>query len=100
MSYVTINAVKVPAERADEFEKRFASRAGDVGQSAGFEAFELLKPVAGTDYWLVYTRWASKEAFEAWMQSASFAHAHSARGGPVASHSELWAFDTIQSEYA
>ena len=44
MSVVRINAIDVPAERAEEFEARFAARAGEVSSSPGFEAFELLRP--------------------------------------------------------
>jgi Antibiotic biosynthesis monooxygenase len=59
MSIVVVNAVTVPAERAEEFEQRFAQRAGQVSQSPGFEAFELLRPADGTRY-LVYTRWRAR----------------------------------------
>lgn len=100
MSYVTINAVTVPSERAADFEERFAKRAGEVGASPGFEAFELLKPVGGLEKWLVYTRWSSKDAFEQWVQSASFMRAHAQQGGPLGTHSELWVFDAVQTEYA
>ena len=44
MSVVRINAITVPAERAEELERRFAARAGQVSGSPGFEAFELLRP--------------------------------------------------------
>ena len=60
MSIVVVNAVTVPAERAGEFEERFAKRAGQVSQAPGFEAFELLRPSDGTRY-LVYTRWRGQE---------------------------------------
>lgn len=41
MSFVVMNAVTVPAERAAEFEQRFATRAGKIKDSPGFEASEL-----------------------------------------------------------
>ena len=44
VSVVKINAITVPAERADELVARFAARAGEVGGMDGFEAFELLRP--------------------------------------------------------
>ena len=44
MSVVRINAITVPTERAEELERRFAARAGEVSKSPGFEAFELLRP--------------------------------------------------------
>lgn len=102
MSVVRINAITVPADRMEEFEKRFANRAGEVSKSPGFEAFELLRPSDGRDVCLVYTRWASEEAFNNWVNSAAFQHGHKAHGtqGPVGTASELWSFDVIQQESA
>ena len=98
MSVVRINAITVPADRMEEFEKRFANRAGEVSKSPGFEAFELLRPSDGRDVCLVYTRWSSEEAFNDWVNSAAFQHGHKAHGsqGPVGTASELWSFDVIQ----
>ena len=64
MSVVKINAITVPAERADELVERFANRAGEVSKMPGFEAFELLRPTDDRDVFLVYTRWRSQEDFE------------------------------------
>jgi heme-degrading monooxygenase HmoA len=102
MSVVRINAITVPAERADELVARFAARAGEVAESPGFEAFELLRPSDDRDVFLVYTRWRSQEDFDAWVASPAFAHGHKAHStqGPVSSHSELWAFDVVQHEEA
>lgn len=55
MSIVKINVLTVPAEQREVLEKRFAARAGTVDSSDGFEWFELLRPVEGTDQYLVYT---------------------------------------------
>jgi heme-degrading monooxygenase HmoA len=65
---------------------------------AGFEGFELLRPVDGRDVYLVYTRWESDEAFEAWVNSDAFRRGHAAHreGGPVGSASELWTFDVVE----
>jgi len=100
MSIVVINAITVPPERVEEFEQRFATRAGEVSTMAGFEAFSLLKPTDGRDVFLVSTQWESQDAFQAWMQSPAFQHGHRqhAEGGPVGSASEVWTFDVIQHE--
>jgi heme oxygenase (mycobilin-producing) len=99
MSVVKINAITVPEDRRESFEERFRSRAGAVEQTAGFERFELLRPQEGTDLYLVYTRWESEEAFQAWHDSQDFNRAH--HGGesraPVASHSQLWSFQAIEN---
>ncbi|MFI5803195.1 antibiotic biosynthesis monooxygenase family protein [Streptomyces sp. NPDC051561] len=107
-SVVKINALTVPAEQREILEKRFASRAGSVENSDGFEWFELLRPVEGTDKYLVYTRWRDEEAFKAWMEGPmKAAHqqgarpgADSAEGGerprPAASDSTVWSFEVVQ----
>jgi heme-degrading monooxygenase HmoA len=101
MSIVKINALTVPSEMAETLEKRFAARAGAVENSDGFEWFELLRPLEGTDQYLVYTRWRSEEDFQAWM-AGSMQAAHGGGGGeggaprPAASGSTLWSFEVIQ----
>ena len=102
MSVVRINAITVPAERAEELERRFAARAGEVSSSSGFESFQLLKPTDERGVYLVYTRWRSQDDFDAWMNSAAFQHGHRAHSeqGPVSNQSELWSFDVVQHEEA
>jgi heme-degrading monooxygenase HmoA len=103
MSYVTINAITVAAERADELAQRFAARAGQVDNQDGFEEFQLLRPTDQRSTWLVYTRWRDKEAFEAWVNSPAFMQGHARPQGstaPVATHSELWTFDLVEGEYS
>ncbi|WP_030841333.1 antibiotic biosynthesis monooxygenase family protein [Streptomyces sp. NRRL F-4474] len=106
MSIVKINALTVPAEQREVLERRFASRAGAVESSDGFEWFELLRPVEGTDQYLVYTRWRSEEDFQAWMEGPMKA-AHQGGGGadgaggaerpkPAASASTVWSFEVVQ----
>lgn len=101
-SVVKINVLTVPAEQRETLEKRFASRAGAVESSNGFEWFELLRPVEGTDQYLVYTRWRSEEDFQNWM-SGPMRAAHrgdSGEGGqaprPAATDSTLWSFEVVQ----
>ena len=99
MAYVVINVLTVPGGRGEVLEQRFASRAGAVEKSPGFEHFELLRPVEGTDQYLVYTRWASKADFEAWQSSRAFEAGHQGAGGapqgggPAATGSSVWAFE-------
>ncbi|MEV2265719.1 antibiotic biosynthesis monooxygenase family protein [Nonomuraea africana] len=111
MSVVKINALTVPAEMREELERRFSSRAGMVESSDGFEWFELLRPVEGTDTYLVYTRWRSEEDFQAWQSSRAFQAGHAQAAGerpgqgqghghgqgPAASGAELWSFEVVQS---
>ncbi|MEU9992312.1 antibiotic biosynthesis monooxygenase [Streptomyces sp. NPDC048045] len=100
MSVVKINVLTVPAEQRETLEKRFASRAHAVENSDGFEWFELLRPVEGTDTYLVYTRWRDEESFKAWMEGPmKAAHQGGAEGErprPAASGSTLWSFEVVQ----
>ncbi|MFH8615680.1 antibiotic biosynthesis monooxygenase family protein [Streptomyces sp. NPDC017979] len=104
-SVVKINVLTVPAEQREILEQRFAARAGSVESSDGFEWFELLRPLEGTDQYLVYTRWRSEADFEAWMAGSMRgahkpAEADSASGEkpkPAATGSTLWSFEVVQS---
>jgi heme-degrading monooxygenase HmoA len=102
VSFVAINVLEVPEGMRETLEERFAGRAGEVEQTEGFQAFELLRPVEGSDSYLVYTRWDSREAFEAWMGSSAFSsdHAQHHSDGAAASGSELWTFEVAESRSA
>ncbi|MFF0307975.1 antibiotic biosynthesis monooxygenase family protein [Streptosporangium sp. NPDC004379] len=122
MSVVKINVLTVPAEMRRELERRFSSRAGMVESADGFEWFELLRPVEGTDRYMVYTRWRSEDDFRRWTESQAFQRGHAGEGGgaghghghghgqeagqghghgqgqaPAATGSELWSFEVVQS---
>lgn len=96
MTVIKINAITVPPDSGDELAKRFAARAGAVDGQAGFEGFELLQPTDDRNVWLVVTRWADEESFQAWVSSPGFAHGHRGAdkpaegGGPVSVSAELW----------
>jgi heme-degrading monooxygenase HmoA len=103
MSFVAINVLSVPEGRADVLEQRFAARAGSVEKAAGFEHFELLRPVEGTGDYLVYTRWATRADFDAWTASQAFDRGHAQASErpegerPAASGSTVWSFEVVQS---
>ncbi len=101
MSIVKINVLTVPEDQRETLEKRFAARAGSVEGSDGFEWFELLRPVEGTDTYLVYTRWRTEEDFQNWMSGrGQAAHGGGSAGGerpkPAASDATLWSFEVVQ----
>jgi len=103
MSYVAINVLTVPEGAGATLEERFAARQGAVDAAPGFEHFELLRPLEGTDDYLVYTRWASEAAFTAWRESQAFGQGHAQASGrpegvrPAATGSTIWAFEVAQS---
>ena len=101
MSIVKINAITVPADKQERFEERFRGRAGAVEKTPGFEWFELLRPLEGTDQYLVYTRWSSEEAYRAWQSGQDFDRAHDGGGDTLApggrdSH-HLWSYEVLES---
>lgn len=109
-SVVKFNVLTVPEGEGATLEERFAKRAGLVEGQEGFEEFQLLRPVEGTDKYLVYTRWRSEEDFQNWVNGQDFkkghakaaadahkdGHAHGGHGGPAATNSELWGFEVVQ----
>jgi len=106
MSYVAINVLTVPEGGGSTLEERFAARQGSVDSAPGFEHFELLRPLEGTDDYLVYTRWRSEADFTAWRSSQSFGQGHGQASGrpegarPAATGSMIWAFEVAQRSSA
>ena len=99
MSVVKINAIEVPDGGGEELEKRFAARAKAVDGMPGFEGFELLRPVEGETRYFVYTRWASEEDFQNWLNSQSFQQGHSGSSAagrrPVGTGSAVLSFEVV-----
>jgi heme-degrading monooxygenase HmoA len=101
VTVIKINAITVAADSGDELAHRFAARAGAVDGQAGFEGFELLKPLDDRTTWLVVTRWSDEESFQAWVNSPAFGHGHRSEaersGQPAPAHvgvsSELWTYE-------
>ena len=102
MSYVAINVLTVPDGAGAVLEERFAARQGSVDSAPGFEHFELLRPLEGTQDYLVYTRWTTEADFTAWRTSQSFGQGHAQASGrpegarPAATGSTIWAFEVAQ----
>ena len=102
MSVVKINVVTMPEDKWDRFEERFKGRAGAVETTPGFEWFELLRPVQGTESYLVYTRWESEEAYQAWQSGQDFDRAHEGGGDTLApaaerSQNHVWSYEVVES---
>ncbi|MBM3940989.1 MAG: antibiotic biosynthesis monooxygenase [SAR202 cluster bacterium] len=101
MSVVKINAIEVPEGKGAELERRFAERERLVERMPGFEEYQLLRPKSGETRYFVYTRWASEEAFQAWVSSPEFTRGH-ARGAqsqgraPVGTGSHLLEFEVVE----
>lgn len=101
MSVVKINAIAVPEGAGAELEKRFAARLGAVENMPGFEGFELLRPTKGESRYFVYTRWATEDDFQNWLNSQAFQHGHTGDSGtpqrpPVSTDSALLEFEVVE----
>lgn len=94
MSVVKINAITVPEEGRTELEKRFAGRAHSVDAFAGFEGFQLLRPVAGEDRYFVVTTWDSEDSYQAWATGQAREN-HGGSGRPVATKADLLEFEVV-----
>ena len=92
MSYVVVNVLTVPADQAETLEARFAARKGAVDSAPGFQHFELLRPLSGTQEYLVYTRWEDQASYEASRESQQFAAGHG-NARPAATGSQIWEFE-------
>jgi len=103
MPYVAINVLRVPDGQGATLEERFGRRAGSVERAPGFEHFELLRPLSGTDDYLVYTRWRSQADFDDWTTSQSFSAGHAAASAraaaepAAATNSTIWGFEVVSS---
>ena len=72
------NRVYVTPEYAEEFEKRFQTRAqgGTLQQQPGFIRLQILRPISEAAPYVVHTLWHSRKDFDAWVGSEDFANAH------------------------
>ncbi len=95
MSVVKINAINVPAPAGEEFERRFAARAGVVEGSPGFLGFQLLRPVAGESRYFVVTHWEDEGAYATWRDGDARAAHKGEHGTPVASGADLLEFELV-----
>ncbi len=68
MTYVAINVLTVPEAGGAVLEERFAARRQSVDQAPGFLSFELLRPLSGTQDYLVVTRVREQPDVEAWTE--------------------------------
>ena len=80
----TANRIYVNPEYAEPFEENFRNRAKLVDAMPGFIRNQLLRPVNPEEPYIVFTTWASRAHFEAWVRSDEFRQGH-ARSGSLPS---------------
>ncbi|KAK9834443.1 hypothetical protein WJX74_001884 [Apatococcus lobatus] len=68
--FVAMNNFKVVPEMGEAFEERWTSRESHLQDTPGFKSFALLKCDTPGEY-VSFSRWQSRQHFEAWTQSQS-----------------------------
>jgi len=74
--WVVSNRVYVAADWAEQFEQRFAKRAGQIDKQPGFVAMQVMRPAKEGAPYVVQTHWQDKQAFDNWVGSDDFRQSH------------------------
>lgn len=75
-SFVAINFITCKEHYKPRFEELFGSRAHAIDRMPGFEYMEVLKPLDGSDIYLIVSHWDSQESFKEWTKSKEFLEGH------------------------
>lgn len=80
--FIAMNRFKVRHGYEEDFERVWRERDSKLGETPGFLEFHMLRGPEGEDHTLYssFTKWASREAFEAWTRSEAFRAAHKDAG--------------------
>ncbi len=97
--YLVMNVVHVNEEKREAFERTFLERESHVHKAEGFAGFELLRRDRDGEY-VVLSRWESKDAFSAWVNSDLFKMSHRHANGELAHGSEVRNYDVIDTRVA
>jgi heme-degrading monooxygenase HmoA len=76
--FIAVNSITAPTSAIDHMVEAFRKNAASLKGFEGFIAFELWRGEAGLE---AVSKWASREAFDAWRTSDNFMAAHAGRGG-------------------
>ena len=80
--YIAMNTFSVIKEHANDFESVWKTRNSYLNDVNGFLEFHLLR--SEDDVFVSFSKWQSKNAFDAWTKSDEFKKAHSE--GPSVRH--------------
>lgn len=98
---IVSNRIGVNPAHADAFEQTFKDRAGLVDGMAGFISFQLLRPTAEGDPYIVMTFWEDVASYKAWTESDEFKQGHAVSGTlpreTFTGHPKLEVHEVIQS---
>ncbi len=98
--FVAMNHFQVVPDRSDDFERIWRERETHLDGVPGFIRFALLRGENGE--YLSHSTWASREAFEAWMNSESFrkGHAQGSLMGMLAGPPVVGLYDAVLEQEA
>ncbi len=75
-SFVAINYINCKENYKERFETLFSTRAHAIDRMQGFQFMEVLKPVDGSNIYLIVSHWDSEESFKEWTKSSEFLEGH------------------------
>ena len=98
--YIAMNRFQVAAGRETEFEDVWRSREIYLNGVRGFEEFHLLRGETrdGITTYVSHSRWASRDAFEAWTKSEAFRKGHAgarSASGVLTGHPVFEGYDAV-----
>jgi heme-degrading monooxygenase HmoA len=101
-----MNVVDVADGQADALEEAFRTRERRVDEQPGFLSLEVLRPRSGrwhadrrvAQSYVVFSRWASADAYAAWTRSTAFHPPHAGQRLPesVVERAHVLAFSVVQ----
>ena len=74
--YVVMNELHVPKHAKEEIARRFGKSAENMKKVPGCLEFLFLDNEEEDGKTVVFTKWESKEHYEAWLHSDAFKNAH------------------------
>lgn len=76
--FIAMNRFQVRRGYESDFERVWRERDSKLEGTPGFLEFRMLRGAEAEDHTLYssFTKWASREAFEAWTRSEAFRQAH------------------------
>ena len=100
--YVVMNELHIPKEAKQAVTERFGKSAENMKNVPGCLEFMFLSNEDEDGKQVVFTKWESKEAYEAWVNSDAFKKAHGGKSnnGEQPSGNELNAYEVIYSTEA
>lgn len=93
--YIVMNELHVPKHAKQHLKERFAHSAENMKKVPGCLEFLFLDNENEDGKTVVFTKWESKEHYEAWLNSEAFKKAHEDRGPSPASGNEVFSYHVV-----